>query len=166
MPQTGRPSDTHCFRRGKTPHLSPMSAMAVLSPPWFIQFVRIESYGNEAYTAVYGDKEGKPRKLATFGYYGDTRRGIWQMRLFCEQFGGAQLYLGTFSAHQTRTDVKRMRVSASRQFATLLKLLVSHTYCGFIFIVLLFRLDREVTLSSVIFTTDLCMVPVSRTGVN
>lgn len=38
VPQTGRPSDTHCFRRGNTPHLSPISAIAVLSPPFIHGF--------------------------------------------------------------------------------------------------------------------------------
>lgn len=33
VPHTGRPSETHCLRRGKMPHRSPISAIAVLSPP-------------------------------------------------------------------------------------------------------------------------------------
>lgn len=47
VPHTGRPSDTHRFSRGKTPHLSPISAMAVLSPPEH-EYIR-DRYAEEEY---------------------------------------------------------------------------------------------------------------------
>lgn len=61
VPHTGRPSETQRLRRGKTPHRSPISAMAVLSPP--VQNAK----------AIHGARSTSGAEVVWFAEVGDRR---------------------------------------------------------------------------------------------